>query len=55
MISIIRIALMLIGLAASANGVRIAVKSNFTELKAIIWCLAALPLTISSVLLGVFS
>lgn len=43
------------GLAVSVNGVHIAIKSKFTELKAIIWCFAAIPFTVLSVLLGIFS
>ena len=53
-INAIQIVLILIGLAVSANGVRIAVKSRFTELNAIIWCFAAIPFTTVSVLLGKF-
>ena len=55
MINTIQITLILIGIAVSANGVRIAVKSKFTELNAIIWCFVAIPFTVLSVLLGAFS
>ena len=51
----LRIALILLGIGMSLDGVRLACKSKFTDLRAIIWCVSAIPVINLSVILGMFS